>query len=548
MRTRLIVVVALVALAAALLVGMTSDAGSAKPDRQTTSFKLQISKDVACAPLTGRAYVIVSTDDSDEPRYLIDITGVPFWGKDVCDVRPGQVFTIGGGPGVYGYPLEKVAALPEGDYWVQAFFNVYTKFERSDGSVVWLHMPGGDGGYPFDSPGNLYSTPIKVHLSPWKAKCVKLVLDQVIEPADPVPPGGTAQQGNPADSEHVKHVKIQSAMLSEFWGTPMYIAADVLLPEGYEESTEDYPVVYLHGHYPGGNPYGFREDLSNSFSQWWVAEDTPRMIVVQFRHENPYYDDSYAVNSANLGPYGDAITQELMPALDAQFRTINERWARTITGGSTGGWEALAQQIFYPELYSGCWVRSPDSLDFRFHQLINIYEDDNAYFNLSEWVKVPRPAARSIPGDTRWTVEQENLWEAALGTHGRSGWGQWDIWQAVFGPQGEDGYPAPIWDKKSGTIDHEVAEAWRAMDLRLYLEENWATLGPQLAGRLHIYAGDDDNYFLNNGVQLMEEFLDSTTDPPAEADVQYGDNQGHGWWPYTMPELLTLMYEAMQPE
>lgn len=497
--------------------------------------------------MTGRAYVIVSTDDSDEPRYLVDITGVPFWGKDVCDVRPGQVFTIGGGPGVYGYPLEKVASLPEGDYWVQAFFNVYTRFERSDGSVVWLHMPGGHGGYFFDSPGNLYSTPVQVHLSPWKAKNVKLVLDQVIEPQDPVPPGGTPQQGNPADSEHVKHVKIQSDVLSEFWGTPMYIGADVLLPEGYDESTEDYPVVYLHGHYPGGNPYGFREDLGNSFSQWWVAEDTPRMIVVQFRHENPYYDDSYGVNSANLGPYGDAITQELMPALDAQFRTINERWARAITGGSTGGWIALAHQIFYPELYVGCWVRSPDSVDFRFHQLIDVYEDENAYFNLSEWVKVPRPAARSIPGDTRWTVEEENLWEAALGTKGRSGMGQWDIWQAVFGPQGDDGYPAPIWDKMSGAIDHEVAEAWKPMDLRLYLEENWETLGPELAGPLHIYAGDDDNYFLNNAIELMEEFLDSTTDPPADADVQYGHNQGHSWWPYTTPELLTMMYEAMHP-
>jgi hypothetical protein len=547
MRSRLLAVLAVAALAVALLVGLTGSASGDWPDHHSTTFKIKIAKGVIDRPATGRAYVIVSRDGSDEPRFQLDVTGVPFFGKDVRGVRSGRVITIGSGPGVYGYPLESIRDLPKGEYWVQAFFNVYTKFERADGSRVWLHMPGGDGQDPFSSPGNLYSTPVKVRLDPWRHHSVRLVLDQVIQPEDPVPPGGTTQQGNPAESAHVKHVKIKSQLLSDYWGTDMYIAADVLLPEGYDASTDTYPVVYLHGHYPSGNPYGFREDLGNSFSQWWVAPDTPRMIVVQFRHENPYYDDSYAVNSANLGPYGDAITQELMPALDAQFRTINERWARALTGGSTGGWEGLAQLIFYPGLYVGAWVRAPDSVDFRSHQLVNVYEDANAYFNQSEWVDVPRPASRTVPGDTRWTMEEENHFELALGTHGRSGWGQWDIWQAVFGPQGPDGYPAPIWDKQTGEIDHTVAEAWKAMDLRLYLEANWATVGPQVAGRIHVYQGDDDNFFLNNAVELLEQHLQATTDPAADAEFVYGHNQGHGWWPVTMPELLTMIYGEMHP-
>ena len=129
--------------------------------------------------------------------------------------------------------------------------------------------------------------------------------------------------------------------------------------------------------------------------------------MVEIRHETPYFDDSYAVNSANLGPYGTAITSELMPAVDAHFRIINARWARTVTGGSTGGWETMAQRVFYPRLYSGAWVGYPDPLDFHFHQNINVYGDPNAYYELHAWTKFPRPAARSTNGDTIWTTAAE---------------------------------------------------------------------------------------------------------------------------------------------
>jgi hypothetical protein len=198
-------------------------------------------------------------------------------------------------------------------------------------------------------------------------------------------------------------------------------------------------------------------------------------------------------------------------------------------------------------MYQGTWAFAPDSVDFRFHQLINVYEDENAYFTQSDWVDVPRPASRDISGDVRLTMEQENHFELALGTHGRSGWGQWDIWQAVYGPQGPDGYPAPIWDKVTGQIDTTVAEAWRPMDLRIFFEENWAAVGPKVAGRIHVGVGDDDNYYLNNAVELLDASLAERTDPVADAEFWYGPNGGHSWRPYTTPELLTIMYDAMRP-
>jgi hypothetical protein len=537
-----------VAFVAALAIGSTASAFAVPSTAQPLNFSVSFPSSVRAQAANGRVYVIVSrAPKRQEPRFQIDIiNGVPFWGRDVQGFRPGRSVAVGAQPDVYGYPLTSIDQLPAGDYTVQAFLNVYTTFHRSDGSVVQLHMPCGDGGYFLDSPGNLYSTPVRTHLDPASSGTVALSMANEVQPSDPVPAGGTCQQGNPSDSMHVKHVKIRSKLLTAFWGRPIYLGADVLLPEGYDPNgSTRYPIVWHQDHYPFENPYGFSESGANDFSKWWLSTAAPRVIVVDIRHENPYFDDSYAVNSANLGPYGDAITKELMPFVERHFHAISKRWARVTEGGSTGGWEAIAQQVFYPDLYSGAWIFYPDPLDFRFFQLPNIYADTNAYVTRYEWVDVPRPSARAVSGDTYWTMGEENHWELALGTHGRSQLGQWDIWQAVYGPQGSNGYPAPIWDKVTGAIDHSVARAWQPMDLRRYLQANWPALGPKLQGQLKFFVGDDDTFFLNNAVQLMQGFLQNVQNPPADATFRYGRNQPHGWSPYTTQQLVTIMAEDM---
>ena len=219
------------------------------------------------------------------------------------------------------------------------------------------------------------------------------------------------------------------------------------------------------------------------------------MIIIEIQHANPYYDDSYAVNSANLGPYGDAITYELVPFIEKQFRGIGKGWARFMYGGSTGGWEALAAQIFYPDEYNGAWGACPDPIDFRAYTVVNIYEHKNAYYAEAPWKQMPRPGKRNYLGELAATIEEMNHMELALGTNSRSG-GQWDIWQAVYSPVGKDGYPKPIWDKLTGKIDHSVAEYWREhYDLGHILKRDWKKLGPKLEGKLHIYVGEADNYY-----------------------------------------------------
>jgi hypothetical protein len=398
---------------------------------------------------------------------------------------------------------------------------------------VSLPPDQGEGQHWNSKPGNFYNAFRTVRLDPSQDATIQLVLDQEIPPIPEF-----------QDTPWIKHVQIQSELLSEFWGRPMYLGAYVLLPAGFNEHPEArYPLAIHHGHFPRGFPE-FRDepptpDLTGydrtraeygfDLFQKWTSPDFPRMLAVKIEHANPYYDDSYAVNSENVGPYGDAIVEELIPFLEERFRGIGEGWSRVMFGGSTGGWEVLGQQIFYPEEFNGVWSFCPDAVDFRQYELVDIYGDENAYFLNSDWKRTPKPSGRNWLGLPISMVQEDITWEMVLGSRGRSG-EQWAIWEAVYGPVGEDGYAAPIWDRVTGGIDREVAEFWREnYDLRHILERDWASLGPKLVGKLHIYTGDMDSWYLNNSVYLMEEFLESTQDPHYGGLVEYGDRYEHCW-------------------
>jgi Putative esterase len=327
-----------------------------------------------------------------------------------------------------------------------------------------------------------------------------------------------------------------------------------LLPAGFDEHPDArYPLAIFHGHFPqtfGGfreeppdpnlkpeyserfHLHGYNrlsQELAHQFYKDWTGSDYPRMVIIEIQHANPYYDDSYAVNSENLGPYGDAITYELIPYLEKKYRCLGTGWSRFLYGGSTGGWEALAVQIFYPDEYNGCFAACPDPIDFRAYTVVNIYDDKNAYYDEGPWHKVARPGMRNYLGHISSTVEDINRYELVLGTKSRSGQ-QWDIWEAVYSPVGADGYPKRIWDKRTGAIDHEVAKYWRERyDLRYILERDWPRIGKKLEGKIHIYVGDMDNYYLNNAVYLMEDSLKNLKDPAYGGEVAYGDRAEHCW-------------------
>jgi hypothetical protein len=503
-------------------------------------FAISYDSDVSPGPITGRVYVMIAENDRREPRLQVRTHGIPFFGKDVHELEPQEPVIIG--QDVFGYPIESIRDIPPGEYYVQGFINIYTEFKRADGHTVWMHNDQWEGQRWNISPGNIHSDVLKVNIDQKEAQTIELVCNSIIPPIE-IPP----------DTAWVKRIKFRSEILSEFWGQPMYLGATILLPKGYEEHPDvHYPVNYIQGHFSLRPPNGFsagesedggqRRGRGSEFSKFWMSEECPRMLLVTFQHPCPYYDDSYAVNSANCGPYGDAIMQELIPYIEEHFRVIRKPYARVLSGGSTGGWEALALQIFHPEFFGGTWALCPDPVDFRYFQTINIYNDKNAYFKEFGWIKVATSSDRFPDGIVRLTAKQRNHMELVMGTKNRSG-EQIDIFEAAFGPVGIDGYVKPLFDKRTGEIDHSVAEYWKEnFDLRHILEKGWATLGPKLVGKLHIYVGDMDTFYLNNAVRLLERFLEGTKDPYYAGVVEYGDQRPHCWGPRDI-ELLTLIAE-----
>ena len=515
------------------------------PDKKNSvHFSISFTKEMADLAQDGRLLLMLANNDKSEPRMQINdgLSTQLVFGVDVDGMQPGQEIVIDAT--AFGFPIQSLSSVPKGDYFVQALINRYETFNLKTGHKVKLPPDQGEGQHWNTKPGNFYSKSQKISIDPASSETFKVVMDQKIEPVK-----------EPSDTKYIKHIKIQSQKLTEFYGKPTFLGAHVLLPEGFDEHPNaHYPIMVYHGHFPedfGGfntedadpkmdtsdyndrfGVYGynkFQKQEAYNFYKQWISKNFPRFLVIEIQHANPYYDDSYAVNSANLGPYGDAIMYELLPEVEKKFRGIGQGWARFTYGGSTGGWEALAVQMFYPDEFNGCFAACPDPIDFRAYCLVDIYKDKNAFWYESDFKKLPRPAFRNYLGQIRNTVEETNHYELALGTHSRSGQ-QWDIWEAVYSPQGDDGYPKRIFNKETGEIDHEVANYWKEhYDLRYILERDWKTLGPKLEGKLHIYCGDMDNLYLNDAVYLMENFLKKTNSPFYKGEVDYGDRAEHCW-------------------
>jgi len=521
--------------------------------QQPLRFSVSVSSALQAAALTGRVFVIVSRQETPEPRLRAGGNNSdPLFGVDVSDLKPGTATIVD--VTTLGYPLKSISEIPEGDYYVQAVVNIYTDFHRSDGHVVWAHNDQWEGQHWNRSPGNLHSAVKKVHLNPALGGTIALEVDQRIPPVQV-----------PADTAWIKHVKVQSKLLTAFWGRPMYIGATVLLPKGYDQaSPTTYPAIYIQGHFSLAAPFNFTLDdvpetpaqraqresdgleRSVDFGRAWAGDNFPRMVAVTFQHPTPYYDDSYAVNSANNGPYGDALTTELIPYLEQHFHLTPQPYARILTGGSTGGWEALALQVYHPDFFNGTWVFFPDPIDFRRYQLVNIYEDANAFYPggyQNAWIVPDRPILRTPDGQPTYTMRQASQLEAVLGSHNRSG-EQFAIWESTFGPVDAEGYPKALWDKRTGVIDHQVANTMRdnGYDLREYVERNWARIGPSLVGQLHFYCGDMDSWHLNLATYLFEDAMKSLKSPAPQATFAWGRPlKRHGWHGITNTALVREM-------
>ncbi len=556
------VILAVVLLLGSALLSGRSASAQATPAKATGKLRFEISfpESLSGGALDGHIMLGISTDKTSEPRFQLreeEAYSAQFFGLDVDGWKAGTPVVID--YTTLGYPLVSLEQLPPGDYYVQAVLNIYETFHRADGHTVKLPPDMGEGQQWFTKPGNLLNKPQLIHVDPQAGNVVRISLTERIPPIEPA-----------KDAKYIKHIRIESKLLTAFWGRPMYLGATVLLPDGFDEHpTAHYPLLVHQGHFepdwdfflekvpeigktdaPKGENLQFLQ-FANRFYQDWTSGRLPRMLLVSIQHANPYYDDSYAVNSANLGPYGDAITQELIPEVERRFRGIGQPWARALEGGSTGGWEAAASQIFYPDFYNDSYAFCPDPIDFRAYQAVNIYGDKNAFWQESTFAKVPRAEMRTSTGEIVAVMEPTVRREEVMGTHGRST-EQFGIWQAVFSPVGANGYPKAIWNPSTGVIDPEVAAYWKEhYDLRYIMERDIATLGPKLAGKLHFAVGDMDTWYLNNAVHLMQNFVDSPKNPFRVADFEYSPGKPHcymGGGDISNMESFGTVYERIMPQ
>jgi len=443
----------------------------------------------------GRLFLYFSESENSEPRYgagtgpgsYVFARNVEKWSGEEDLVVTGKDEWVKTGDW-------NLTDVPEGEYYVQA---------------VWRQS--GDKESRINVPGNLYSDPVKVEVNGNNE--ISLVLSNLIP------------ERKLAEHELVKMVDIKSDILSTWWNKPVNLKASVLLPSGYANNPDKrYPVRFnvagFSGRYDRVNSLVNNEDLMS----WWTSAEAPQIITVFLDGEGPF-GDSYQIDSENSGPFGEALIKEMIPAIDKEFRTSGAE-SRFVDGCSTGGWVSLALQLFYPETFAGTYSYSPDAVSFERMQLINIYEDENAFFNKHGYL---RPSKRDIYGEPEFSIQKEVYSENVEGysdSYITSG-GQWGAWNALYSPKGENNLPKPIFDPVTGKIDKEVAEHWKKYDLLEYVKANWEELGPKVQGKIYVWMGDMDNYYLNNSLRDFDEYLKSTTNPKSDAEIEFTAMKGH---------------------
>jgi len=486
-------------------------AARAVPNTETTlRFEITVADGLMPTPQDGRLLVVLGTQAGREPRLGAAETGLaagPVLARDVSQFGADTVAVLADKS--ITFPIADLSRLSAGDYFVQAVF---------DGNQDLRPSPD----FGLNTPGTLYSEVRRMHLDPAEANTVKLKLNRKVP-----------DESLPADTTRLRYIKFQSPLLSAFHGRPIFLRAGIRLPPNFaRDSTRHYPLrVHIGGY------------ASRYFMFPPNEKTADEMVLLVLDGVGPLGDPSQ-VDSDNNGPYGQAITSELIPYIEQHFRCIGKPYARVLDGNSTGGWVTLALQVFYPDTFNGAWVFSPDPVDFRSLQLINIYEDANAYVNLYGF---ERPGMRTPDGDVQETMRHQCQIENVLGMGDswvNSGQ-QWGAWNAVFGPRGADGQPIALWDPQTGLINHQAAEHWKRYDLRLIMERDWPTLGPKLKGKLHIWVGEADQYFLNDAVHRLDAFL-TKAQPPYGGTIIYGPGQDHLWRGISEQQMIGQMLDSVR--
>lgn len=422
-------------------------------------FSVSFPKAVFDGPFSGRVVVYLSKRSTNPMHGPNWFSPEPMYSAPFKSVGPGSAMVVSDGNAtVFPGPI---SSLPAGEYKVQA--------------VVDRNLGGRAIG---ESPGNLYSATTTVQLDPKSDQVVTIVCDQTI------------QEPKFVDTEAVKGIRMESKLLSAWYGRPTFMKAAVVLPEEYDKETNrKFPIYYEVPGF-GGDAMG----RSGSTSRRSTVRDGEPFIYVQLDPSCPTGHCVFA-DSDNNGPWGKALTTELIPEIERRFRTPNANWARYVGGHSSGGWSSLWLQVTYPDVFGGCWSTSPDPVDFRDFQRIDLYKPGVNMF--TDEAGKPRPIARF--GDTA-AIFYKPFSDMERPIRGE----QLGSFEGVFSPRGVDGDPQKLWNRDTGAVDPKVADTWKRYDIGLILRTHWKELEPKLKGKVHLYMGDMDTFYLEGAVKLLQ--------------------------------------------
>jgi hypothetical protein len=444
-------------------------------------FRLTYDAKAYPGPFTGRVFVLLTKRDTAQlPAGVNWFRPEPIFARDVRGWKAGEPLVIGKDAMAIPIALDK---LPKETYSVFAV----------------MDLDQGDRNFML-APGNIHSKALRVELDPSATGPVQIVLDQVVK------------DRSFNESGRVKLIEIDSKLLSDFHKRPVKLRAAVALPKSFTDNKDRrYPVIYEIPGF-GGTHSGAFARTSGNYTEPDGVEALWVVLDPSCRTGHHVFADS-----ANNGPCGKALTEELIPAIETKFRAIGTPGSRLLTGHSSGGWSSLWLQVRYPDFFGGVWSTAPDPVDFRDFQRINIYKPGTNMFTDDDGKS--RPIARMGGKAVLFYRPFSDMDD--LAGHG----GQLPSFEAVFSPRGTDGQPRKLWDRKTGAIDPETAKAWEKYDIHLVLERNWKTLGPKLAGKVHVYMGREDTFYLEGATALLKEALAKLG---SDAVVEIVPDKDHG--------------------
>ncbi|MEO1717595.1 MAG: alpha/beta hydrolase-fold protein [Planctomycetota bacterium] len=441
-------------------------------------------------PISGRLifYFVDETSEIDAPPSAAPFfrDPQPMTGADVERWGAGDAFLIDSFE--HTFPVD---GIPPGSYRVQAVL------DRNRLSGDWSR-----------EPGNLFSGITRVSFAAGESPEVMIRLDQVVGNEIPRPYG------------RVEFRRIESRLLTDARlasGDRVFVDVGVIPPIDAEPGKR-YPVVYQVPGFGGTHEGAVRRafELSAAPADSPMGRLARSAYWVVLNPDGPNGHHKFVDSRAN-GPVGQALVEEIVPAIDSFYPTIAEPGARLLRGHSSGGWSVIHLALTYPETFGGAWSSAPDPLDFRAFQAVNIYDDANMY---TDGEGDPWPSYTDGSGVVRMTIADENAMESVMGPGNTSGQ-QWDSWQAAFGSVDDLGNPAPLYDEQTGAIDKQMAERFRRNDLAGRVRRDRAEVGRLTRDRVRVIVGDADEYDLDEGVRLFVESVEG---------FGFGPQEDGGWY------------------